>query len=138
MSVIGISPSDLVGRVRVANKAVCALKTETGAQVQYQAIKQSHDDLHTAVKALSEACPLFDVPSSTELGQSLEHLLKKHEQQEKNTLKYEAALGEGSSPKKRKGIRRKLQWAFQEDKELRDCDARNRLAVDATILQTLQ
>ncbi len=138
MSVIGISPSDIVGGVRVANKAVDALRTRNGAQVQYQAIKQSHDDLHAATKALFEACSSFDVPSSTELAQSLKHLLEKHEQQEKHTLKYEAALGEGSSPQKRKGIRRKLQWAFQEDKELRDSDARSRLAVDAAILQTLQ
>jgi hypothetical protein len=138
MSVIGISPSDIVGAVRIASKAIGALKIETGAQAQYRVLKQSHDDLNAAVETLSQTCRSLDIPSSTALEAPLDHLLEKHAQQEKQMRKYESALGEGSSCKKHKGIHRKLQWAFHEEKELRDSDARSRLAVDAAILQTLQ
>ncbi len=138
MSVIGISPSDIVGGLRVAKKAVSALKRQDGAQDQYQTTKQSHDDLHAAVKALSEACSSSGEPSSTKLQQSLKHLEEKQERDQKNIQKYEAALGETSSPQKREGIGRKLKWAFQDDKQLRESDTRSRPALDAALLQTLQ
>jgi hypothetical protein len=138
MSVIGISPTDIVGGVRVANKIVGALKRDTGAQAQYQAAKQSSKELQAAIKTLSAACASFNVASADDLRNNLDHLQKAHEQQEQRTSRYEAALGEESSQKKRHGIQHKLRWAFQEDKDIRDSNARNRLAVDAALLQTLQ
>ncbi|OAP60419.1 hypothetical protein AYL99_05421 [Fonsecaea erecta] len=138
MSVIGISPSDIVGGVRVATKAIGALKSGTGAQAQYQESKQSHDELHTAAQALSATFSSLDVPSAASLGQSFDQLLKTHQLRQKDMQKYEEALGQGSSSKKTRGIPQKLRWVFHGDKELRESDARNRPAVDAAILRTLQ
>jgi hypothetical protein len=138
MSVIGISPSDIVGGARIVNKAVGAFNTDTGAQAQYQAATQSSKDIQAAIKALSTACSSFSITSSDELRKTLDRLQKTHEQQEQRTLRYDAALGEGSSRKKRSGIQHKLRWTFQEDKDIRESNARNRLAVDAALLQTLQ
>ncbi len=138
MSVVGISPSDIVGGLRVVNKAISALKRQDGAQDQYQTVKESHDDLHTAVKVLSEAFAAHDVSGSRELKQTLDHLLKIREREEVDLDRYEGSLGEASPRQKRRGIGRKLQWAFQGEGVLRDSTARSRPIVDAAMLQILQ
>jgi hypothetical protein len=138
MSGVGISPSDIIRGLRVAHKAVSALRTNEGARSHYQHAKQSHDDLKEAVNALAQTCSASGVSSTPALQQTIDHVLKNHKWQETQLQKYECALGEGSPKQKRHGIVWKIRWAFHEDQEVRDFDNKTRPAIDAAILQTLQ
>ena len=126
MSVVGISPSDIVGGLRVTIKAISALKRQNGAQEQYQTVKEGHDDLHTAVRGLSETFAPHDLSGSRELKQTLDHLSKIREREEVYLDRYKRTLGEVSPRQKRRETGRKLQWAFQGEGVVRDSTARSR------------
>jgi hypothetical protein len=136
--VIDISPTDILGGARIVKKAVGALNKDTGTQAQYQAFKQSSNDFEAAIKDLSRTCSPFDIASSDELCNTLDHLQKTIEQQEKRSLKYDATLGKRSSQNRTGGIKQKWRWIFQDDQDLRDSNARSTFAVYAAILQRLQ
>lgn len=138
MSVIGVSPSDIVGGLRLLNKASSALKSKNGARDQYQAVKESQQALQAAIKALTVSWSSTTTPVDTHLQNAVAELSLQYETQEQQLRKFEAALGQASSPQKRHGIGRKLQWTFEADKDIRESEARLGPAYNATVLHILR
>jgi putative NADH-flavin reductase len=71
MSVVGISPTDIVGRTKAVVKAVSALSPIDEARAQYQATTQSRNDYQAAVKRLLSISGASSLPTAADLVNDL-------------------------------------------------------------------
>jgi hypothetical protein len=138
MSVIGISPTDIVGGVRLANKAVSALRKRDGAEERYQSSAQNHENFYSTIKALHDAC---DPDASSEAASQhrlLEDILREGQRLKKQSLRYEKALGRHATADKWTRVRTKLDWAFRGEIDTHESYTRSRPNVDGAVLGTLK
>ena len=135
MSVIGISPSDIVNGVAVVNKAFNALRSgDDGAQRHYQDTKRT---LAQRTRALEEllACTAGFLP---EPRGPAEILLEKDVAFQRKISSYENSLGRGAREGKRHGLKGKMKLAFKGEKDIRNHVDSSQPAVDAAIFQGLR
>ena len=118
MSGTGISPSDVFGGLRIAHKAISAIKRKDGARDQYQAVKLGRDELRAVLEALADNAASSTTRGAIRLRDCLGTRLKTQAQQEQRLGKFETVLEQDSSRARRWGILRKLQSDVQEDGEL--------------------
>lgn len=93
MSVIGISPTDVVGGFRAAHKAISALKNEDGARDQYQTYRRSRDEVRAAAEALADNAASSPITSAVGVQQCLDTFLKKQAREKQSLAKFETVLG---------------------------------------------
>ena len=140
MSVVGLSPTDIVNGVRVLGKGISALRENGGSQSTYRTASES---LHAQIRSLqivkdflNQSAPSA-TPSSTALSDSV-RLVQEHYQQISEELrKSDAALGCSASSSKRRGVAKKLGWAFNGDQDFRERIARLTAGLSAITLDTI-
>ena len=135
MSVIGISPTDIVKTVAVGYKTAKALRSgDDGAQTGYQHAKRAIayriralEDLHAAT---STVLPSFEDSTKVPLNED--------EAFQRKISSYEEDLGRGAQHGKRHGIKSKIKFAFQGEKEVQNHLDSSRASVDAAIFGNMR
>jgi hypothetical protein len=114
MSVVGISPSDIVLLARYTCRVVSALKEEGGAKSQYRKAVESLESLGNVLQELHD---LSLQNGDSVFGDSVK--LQAHHSVElvsnyvKQISKYDRDLGSKAPPGRMKGSVKKTQWAIQ-------------------------
>ena len=140
MSVVGLSPSDIVNGVRVVGKGISALKENGGSQSTYRTACES---LHAQIGALQNVKDFANrpapsaTPSSVALSDSIRLQRETNRQINDELCKSDAALGCSASSSKRHGVPKKLGWAFSGDQDFRERIARSAAGLDAITLNTI-
>lgn len=140
MSIVGLSPSDIINGVRVIGKGISALKENGGSQSTYRTASKS---LHTQIRALQSVEDFINqsapsaTPSSIALSDSVRLVQENYQQINEELHRSDAALGYSASSSKRRGVAKKLGWAFSGDQDFRERIARLKAGLDAVTLDTI-
>lgn len=136
MSIIGLSPNDIVNGARLVARGLSALRDDGGSREHFQQTSESHLHLEEATKALVQALSSTDVPDALPSSRSKQLAQRLHRQNAR--LQHLAAdLGPNARPGKRHGTLKKLLWEFKEDGQCKDSDARSKPAVDAVLIEAI-
>jgi len=138
MSVIGISPSDIVAGGKVVGKAVAALR-DGGARVSFQEANDSLQDRITASKLIEAHFATSEIqsPRSTALAEAAKQLRTRDQSFKRKQDKFNPTLGPQATRSRPLQVKRALQWAFKGEKDFEEYNNRVGAGVDAAILNSI-
>jgi hypothetical protein len=138
MSVIGISPSDIVAGGKAIGKAVSAIR-DGGSRYSFQEADGSVRDRITASKFIEEHFATSSIPSSnsTALVEAAKQLCTRDQAFRRKHDKYNCSLGPHTASSRYRQAGSALKWAFKGEKDLEEHNNRVAAAVDATILHSI-
>lgn len=134
MSVIGISPTDIVKGVKTFKEAATALTSgPEGARQQYRDARETLSSLEEAVADLDQYSPSA-APAACIYSELLER-----ERRFQATLKsYDPKLGRNSQARTWKSMKRKLQYAFDGASKVQKHIINSKPGVDAALFDTMR
>jgi hypothetical protein len=142
MSVIGISPSDIIAAGKVVKKAFSAVR-DGGAADSFQEADGSVQDRIAAFESIEDhiASPsILTSPSSNAATSGFLASAKRLRTRDQAHLKKKkhdklrSSLGLGTTSSRPRQAGNALKWAFKGERDLEEHNARVRPAVDATII----
>ena len=140
MSVVGLSPSDIVGAARIVNRGTGALR-DAHPESSKQKYRQSRADLNSRINALESLKHLAESSAvnghSASLRNSAESTAEAERRHCDGLDKYERDLGQDARDGKRRGVYRKLRYEFGQDGDTHAYEDRSRSGVDAVILNSI-
>ena len=135
MSVVSLSPSDIVYGVVLAARAIQALKVVNGSQGQFQQANQNVALGIDALKALDDlATSLGTSSSSNRIRDVVKEVLDEEVKWKGKLAWYDQRLGPQAPVGKRHGIPAKLKLAFSGAKEQEERSNRSVRGIDAAII----
>lgn len=138
MSVIGISPSDIINGARVIGKGLASLKEDGGSKTAYQ---QTSNGLIARANALNHLEQFADSIDPILPSNAVRDAVKQSKDEDtafiKILSKYEHKLGAKAAAGKKHGIARKVAWAFCGEQNSKDYSARASAGIDAAILEAI-
>ena len=135
MSVVGLSPGDIIGAAQFLGKGVSALRH--GARESYNEVSTSHQARTTALNDLKN---LAAESGTNSPARTIENIVPTLLQQERGINakldKYRSPLGNHPS-KHKKSVYHKLKWALREEDAVSIHNARVSPAFEAVLLQAI-
>jgi hypothetical protein len=134
MSVIGISPTDIVKGAKALKDAAIALTSgPEGAQQQFQ-------DIHAALSSFEQAVTDLkrSVPSENPTDAVYTDLLERERRFQTSLQAYDRRLGPKSQARSWSTIKRKLQYAFDGEAKVQKHIINSKPGVDAALFHTMR
>ena len=134
MSVVGISPTDIVKGIQFGRKTIRA--TGEGSAGSRALYRRDIDAIRARVRSLESLTSASEGASSAALDLYVATLNDDRCLQESLSV-YDDALGPYAASGRRHGIRRKLQYAFSEATKVQEHNGTSGPKIDAVMLQMM-
>ena len=138
MSVIGLSPSDIVNGLLAVSQGVQALREGDGSKERFQDTSRNIQSRIDALQALDDfAISQGAVSFSNSVRDAVEGVLGQDRKAKAKLDKYDSTLGQQALKRRRRGVPAKLQWAFGGAQDQTERSARSVPGIDAAILRSI-
>jgi hypothetical protein len=134
MSVIGISPTDIVKGAKALKDAATALTSgQEGAKQQFQDVHAALSSFEQAVTDLKRSAPSENPPDAVYTD-----LLERERGFQTSLQPYDRRLGPKSQARSWSTIKRKLQYAFDGEAKVQKHIITSKPGVDAALFHTMR
>ena len=138
MSVVGISPSDIINGFRAVSHGIQALRERDGSKERFRQTSRNCQSRIDALEALDDyALSLGSGQFSDATRHAVQGVLGQELVAQAGLDKYSSKLGQQATLGRRRGVPAKLRWAFGGAHEQQERDARSAPGIDATILTSI-
>jgi hypothetical protein len=138
MSVIGLSPSDILNSVAAVSQGLNALRERDGSKERFQQMSKNIRLRIESLEALDEYALSFGAGAFQDAARYAVQEVLDQELKAKGELdKYNSKLGQQASVRPERGVSAKLKWAFGGAQDQTERNARSVPAIDATILRSI-
>lgn len=138
MSVIGLSPSDILNGVSAVSQAFRALKVKDGSKERFQHTSQNAQLRIGALEALDHFASSLGLGSlSDPVRHAVKELLEQDLEAKAELDKYNTSLGQQPPFARRRAIPAKLKWSFSGEQDQTERHIRSVPGIDATILRSI-